>query len=149
MSDEDKKQQLEDMYAGARKRFSEISDISAEELMAKLQAGDDLVLVDVREEDEQAVSMIPGAITKQQFEADPGAHEGKTIVPYCTIGGRSGMYTQHLQSQGVANVLNFKGSILAWTHAGGELQCQGNATKQVHTHSKKFNLAAEGYEGVW
>ncbi len=148
MSDEAKKQQMEDTYAGARRRFPEVNEISAAELMAKLQAGEDLVLVDVREEAEQAVSMIPGAITRQQFEADLATHAGKTIVPYCTIGGRSGMYTQQLQSQGIT-ALNFKGSILAWTHAGGELESTDGPTTKVHTYSKKFDLAAEGYETVW
>lgn len=148
MSDESKRQQLEDTYAGARKRFPDVQEISAEDLMAKLQAGEDVVLVDVREEAEQAVSMIPGAITSETFEADPAAYEGKTIVPYCTVGGRSGMYAQQLQARGF-NALNFKGSILAWTHAGGELESPQGPTTKVHTYSKKFNLAAEGYETVW
>lgn len=43
-----------------------------------------------------------------------------------------------------------KGAILAWTHSGGELvDSAGNPTRRVHVHSKKSDLVADGYEGVW
>ena len=60
--------------------------------MAK--AGKRVVLVDVRTADEQQVSMIPGAMTQQQFEAQLGdlrrhIDSGTVVVaPYCT--GASG-----------------------------------------------------------
>ena len=94
------------------------------------------------------MTLIPGAITSETFEANPQDYEGKTIITYCTVGGRSGMYASQLQARGF-NAVNFKGSILAWTHAGGELESPQGPTTKVHTYSKKFNLAAEGYEPVW
>ena len=147
MSDEAKRNVLEEAYANARRRFPDVAEITAEELLLRWES-DDLVVVDVRESFEQQVSMIPGAITAKQFEANAAEYQGKTIVPYCTIGGRSGMYSQRLQASGWA-VLNFKGSILAWTLAGGELHNSEGPTKKVHTNSKKFDLAADGYEAVW
>lgn len=147
MSNIEKRQQLETAYAGARARFPEVAEITAEELMQR-HPDPDLVLVDVREEAERVVSMIPGAITAARFEQEMDQHTGKTIVPYCTIGGRSGRYSQALAARGW-NVLNFRGSILAWTHAGGELVNNEGPTRRVHTHSKRMNLVAEGYEGIW
>ena len=38
---------------------------------------------------------------------------------------------------------------LIWTLAGGALENDEGPTKKVHTNSKKFNLAGEGYEAVW
>lgn len=147
MSDDAKRQQLEMIYENARQSFPEVAEITAEQLMEKRKS-EDIVLVDVRQPQERAVSMIPGAITSETFEANPQDYEGKTIITYCTVGGRSGMYAQQLQARGF-NALNFKGSILAWTHAGGELESTDGPTTRVHTYSKKFNLAAEGYETVW
>lgn len=148
MSEDAKRQALEDVYAGARKRFPDVPEITAEELLQRID-DENLVLVDVRETREQSVSMIPGSITADHFENNADDFQGKTIVPYCTIGGRSGMYSRQLQAQGW-NVLNFKGSVLAWSLAGGEFTSSDGPTNKVHTNSRKFApVVAEGYEAVW
>lgn len=51
--------------------------------------------VDVRGREEQAVSMIPGAVTKEFFEAEvlpqlraqTSQAEQQLVVPYCTVAG--------------------------------------------------------------
>ena len=71
----DKDQEIEaqirigEIYEDYKARsFQYANDLSAAELM---QYGKhEIVLVDIREEKEQQVSMIPGAITKQKFELD-------------------------------------------------------------------------------
>lgn len=146
-TDAERLKQIEAMYEKAKRRFPDISDVSAEELQ-RMRADGDVVVVDVRTPEEQEASMIPGAITVEQFEANQQDYEGKTIVSYCTMGGRSGMYTRELQTRGW-RALNLKGAILAWTHAGGELENAQGPTRKVHTHGRKFSLAAEGYEQVW
>ena len=99
MSDDAKRQQLEMIYENARQSFPEVAEITAEQLMEKRKS-QDIVLVDVRQPQERAVSMIPGAITSETFEASPQDYEGKTIITYCPVGGRSGMYAQKLQARG-------------------------------------------------
>lgn len=68
-----------------------IETISTKEIQEQQICHDPLgiVLVDVRSQAEQAVSVIPGAITAQQYEVGTDRYAGKTVVPYCTVGGRS------------------------------------------------------------
>ena len=50
----------------------------------------------------------------------------------------------------IRHVQNLAGSMLAWTHADGELvDSDGNPTKRLHVFGKRWNLAADGYEGIW
>ena len=89
-----------------------------------------LVVVDVRTEAERAVSVIKGAVTKEQYEADVnGEYVGKKIVAYCTIGYRSGKYVEKLIKDKGVDAYNLRGSILAWTHAGGRF---GDCRRDTH-----------------
>ncbi|TWT80877.1 hypothetical protein CA13_23230 [Planctomycetes bacterium CA13] len=107
----------------------------------------DFVLVDVRSDAEVAVSVIPGAITKSQYESEPSKYQGKLVVPYCTVGGRSGKYAAQLKKDGV-NVKNFDGSILEWVQAGQPLvTLNGEPTKRVHIYSDRYKIPAK-YEAV-
>ena len=145
----DKKQKtLDKMYLSAKRSFPQVTDITAKDLMSRLDSGDELILVDVRQPQEQAVSMLPNAITAQHFQQNAADFEGKTIVPYCTIGGRSGVYSMQLQAQGW-KVLNFAGSVLAWSLAGGEFECDGQPTNRVFVNARKYDLIHESHEAVW
>jgi len=140
--------QIETMYAGYRKDFPEVKEITPQGV-ADLQKSDGIVLVDVREPEEQAVSMLPGAITAAAFAAAEDTYRDKTVVTYCTIGARSGAYADELRRKGF-KVFNLKGSLLAWTHAGLSLKdSEGRDTKRVHVYGKTWDLAADGYEAVW
>ena len=148
MLDEAKKrQEIEAKYQKSRKLFSEVPEITAEQLLRRGEE-EDFVIVDARSPQEQAVSMLPGAITAEQFDADREAYQGRSVVTYCTIGHRSGLLAQQLHAQG-CDVSNLKGAILSWTHAGGALVNATGSTKRVHVWSPKMNLVAEGYEAVW
>lgn len=52
---------------------------------------ENIIIVDVREEPEMDVSIIPLAITRQEFEQDviEKLDKNAAIVPYCTIGNES------------------------------------------------------------
>jgi rhodanese-related sulfurtransferase len=145
-TDEAKRKRIDAVYRRSRKAFPEVGEMTAAELKEKLE-DKDLVIVDVRRPDEQAVSMIVGAITAEQFERDRETYEGATVVAYCTVGHRSGLYAQQLARQGW-NALNLKGAILSWTHVGGELEDENGPTRRVHIWSPPV-LVAEGYEPVW
>lgn len=107
-----------------------------------------LQLVDVRADRESAVSMIPGAITAAAYERDPHAWAGQRIVPYCTVGFRSARYTRRLLRRGV-DAVNFHGSIMGWVAAGGPLVTpQGEATRRVHTWSRRIR-PPRGYQQVY
>lgn len=144
----EKQKKLDNMYASAKRSFPGVPEISAVDLMTRLEAGEKLVLVDVRQPREQEVSMLPGAITAEDFQKNADDYEGKTVVPYCTIGGRSGMYSMQLRSKGW-DVLNFAGSVLAWSLAGGEFECEGQPTNRVYVNAKKYALVRDEHEAVF
>lgn len=148
MSDEQKLEQIEKMYKKYERKFPEVTSISVAELL-ELQKGEaPIVMVDVREPKEYAVSMIPGAITTEEFQARRSELEGSTVVTYCTAGYRSGFAAQKLMQEGW-EVRNLAGSILSWTHAGLPLVKGEESTNRVHIYSKGWDLSAEGYEPVW
>ena len=140
---------LERSIQAIRADYPDVATISATALRSAL-ASEDIVLVDVRTGRERAVSTLPGAIGAGDFEDRLAelAAEGKTVVAYCTIGARSSDYARKMGKRGV-EVLNLEGSILAWTHAGGDLVSGTGPTRRVHVYGRRWNLAANGYETVW
>lgn len=106
-------------------------------------AAPDFVVVDVRSDKEVNVSVIPGAITKAQFEKEIDKFRKRLIIPYCTVGGRSGAYAKELAKQEF-KVKNYTGSILQWIDAGLPLvTLEGKPTNRVHTYSDRYKVPAD------
>lgn len=119
------------------------------DLFKRIQASEEalksVVLVDVRSDNETKVSIIPGAITKAQFEAEPEKYKGKTAICYCLSGGRSGKYVKQLKGKDIPAV-DLKGSISGWLEAGLPLTTlDGKPTKRVNVYGNKVPA---GYESV-
>ena len=138
---------LERMVEDVREDYPDVATISAAALRAALPGGD-FVLVDVRTDAERRVSTLPGAITSEEFEARLAELAGRTLVAYCTIGRRSSDYVRRMARRGV-DMLNLEGSVLAWTHAGGQFVADGVPTRLLHVYGRRWNLAADGYETIW
>ncbi len=147
-SADERQARIDEMYAGYQDEFPEVRDIEAAELHRDLAGASPPVLVDVRTDEERAVSIIPGALSRQEFEARREELSGRPVVTYCTIGYRSGLYADELASQGW-DVHNLRGSILSWTHEGGELESAEGPTRRVHVYGRRWNLVADGFEAVW
>ena len=93
------------------------TEITAVELKQRLDRGDDLTIVDVREPNEYQINRISGStliplgdIPKRYSELDPSDE----IVVQCKVGGRSARAADFLRSVGFRRVLNLKGGILDW-----------------------------------
>ena len=136
------------MYAKYKKgHFADVEDVSAEEALEMAAAHDAVVFVDTRSEQEVQVSTIPNAVAGDAFlsEMRGGKHDGKTAVAFCTIGMRSGKFVKaHAADAKGRNVrlVNLRGSVLSWTHAGGALvDPAGNAVKDVHVYAAPWDLA--------
>ena len=140
-------QTIMEMYSHYRKDFPSIKEITVTELL-EMQSNLPVTLVDIRGENERAVSMIPGAISESEFEAVKNNLINQPIVIYCTIGYRSGLYTKKITAQGY-DVRNLIGGILAWTNSKQKLIHNGNSTKNVHVYGSKWNILPEGYTGMW
>ncbi len=125
-----------------------VREIDTDELLDLIDADEEsFVLVDVRSDEEVAVSRIPGAITRQEFLARRDQLADKSVIAYCTVGGRSLLFTQQCAKDQV-DVRNYRGSILAWCAAGRPLESSdGSPTNRVHTHSRLF-AAPKGYQRV-
>lgn len=146
-TDEGKAARVAAMYDGFKNLFTGVPEVTVTELEA-LEAKEDVVVVDVRPPEEREVSMIPGAITSETYEANPEAYADKVAVAYCTIGFRSGQWAKAQRAEG-HDVRNLAGSILAWTHAGLPLEHDGEPTKRVHVYGERWNLARSDYDAVW
>jgi sulfur-carrier protein adenylyltransferase/sulfurtransferase len=94
-----------------------VPEITARELKSRLDRGDDLFILDVREPHEYQICnlggyLIPlGELPKRVSELD----SAREIIAHCRSGKRSAEATQFLQKAGFRKVLNLKGGILAWS----------------------------------
>ncbi|WP_284140554.1 MULTISPECIES: rhodanese-like domain-containing protein [unclassified Virgibacillus] len=93
-----------------------MKSISAEELAAKLKAGEKLSIIDVREDEEVAQGKIPGArhiplgqIPDRLNEIEKDQHH----YMVCRSGGRSSNACAFLLQHGY-DVTNMNGGMLAW-----------------------------------
>src|SRR5689334_7397336 len=93
----------------------------ARELIAK----GDVDIVDVREPHEWATGHIPGArlVPLGRLRSDPEAAKlGARVLFVCERGGRSLRAGEVAEKQGIGEVYNVDGGILAWTAAGLPLE---------------------------
>jgi sulfur-carrier protein adenylyltransferase/sulfurtransferase len=96
---------------------SNATEITALELKARLDRGEALKIVDVREPNEYQINKIPdsqliplGELPRRYAELNPD----DTLVMQCKSGARSAKAADYLRSVGFKNVLNLKGGILDW-----------------------------------
>ncbi|MCU1342837.1 MAG: UBA/THIF-type binding protein, partial [Candidatus Acidoferrum typicum] len=93
-----------------------IPEISAKDLKARQDRGDDLFILDVREPHEYQIcnlngKLIPlGELPRRVNELD----SSREMVVHCRSGKRSADAIQFLQKAGFKKLLNLKGGVLAW-----------------------------------
>ncbi len=94
-----------------------IPEITPRELKTRLDHGDDLYILDVREPHEYQICNIQGHLIPLG-ELSRRAHEldsSREIVAHCRSGKRSAEAVQFLQKAGFRKIWNLKGGILAWS----------------------------------
>ena len=97
-----------------------MSEITAVELKQRLDNGDDIQIVDVREDNEVAIAKLPntihiplGQVVNRMSEMDPA----RETVVHCKMGGRSARAIEALKRSGfTGNLLNLAGGITAWSN---------------------------------
>jgi rhodanese-related sulfurtransferase len=101
-----------------------MTNITAEEVKARLDAGEKLNLVDVREPHENAdfniggILLPLGKVQSMQVEEIDSLHNEEVIV-YCRSGNRSGQAALVLAQLGFSNVKNLAGGMLGWLEKYG------------------------------
>ncbi|MEI6190410.1 MAG: rhodanese-like domain-containing protein [Chitinophagia bacterium] len=93
--------------------------ISVEEIKQKLDAGEKINLLDVREPHEHAAFNIGGQLLPlglvQALQIDEIEHlKDEVVYIYCRSGNRSGQACMMLEPYGFTNVYNVVGGMLAW-----------------------------------
>jgi sulfur-carrier protein adenylyltransferase/sulfurtransferase len=97
-----------------------MEEITPTELKQRLDNGDDLQIIDVREDREVAIGRIPNSkhiplaqVLSRIDELDPN----RETVVHCKMGGRSARAIDALQRSGyTGKLLNLKGGIIGWSN---------------------------------
>ena len=93
-----------------------MADMTPEELKRRLDAGEDIFVLDVREPNEYQIANIGGHLIplndlpKRVGELNPN----REIVVHCKLGGRSAKAVDFLRQSGFSKVHNLTGGINAW-----------------------------------
>ncbi len=102
---------------------SRIRETDVQTVKRQLDAGEKIVVVDVREESEWTRGHIPGAvyIGKGVIERDieqKVPDKNATLVLYCGGGFRSALAADSLQKMGYKNAISMDGGWRGWTESG-------------------------------
>ena len=99
-----------------------MKDITVQELKSKMDGGEDIFLLDVRQDFEHAMyniggTLIPLANLPSSID-EIEEHMDREVIVYCRSGMRSGTAKQILVQQGFKSVRNLLGGVLAWQGEG-------------------------------
>ena len=102
------------------KEEQKMEEITATELKQRLDRGDDIQIIDVREPNEYEIARIPdstliplGQVTNRLGEID----QSRETVVHCKMGGRSAKAIEALKRAGyTGRLINLKGGITAWSN---------------------------------
>jgi molybdopterin/thiamine biosynthesis adenylyltransferase/rhodanese-related sulfurtransferase len=92
-------------------------EITVEELKRRLDQGEDLFILDVRNPEEYQICRLPGSVLiplgqlAQRHQELPRERE---LIVHCKSGVRSARAIHFLRQQGFTRLKNLKGGILAW-----------------------------------
>ena len=101
-----------------------MKNITVEELKSRMDAGEQLHIIDVREPTEYAEyniggKLMPlGMIQGMQLE-DLDDLKNEELIIHCKVGGRSMQACMILEQVGFTNVANVTGGIMAWKQKFG------------------------------
>ena len=104
-----------------------MQNITAEELKARIDAGEKLNIIDVREPHEYAefnigATLIPlGKIQTMQIDEIEDL-KGEELILHCRSGVRSAQAGLFLEAMGYSNVKNLVGGMLDWQEKFGSRQ---------------------------
>jgi rhodanese-related sulfurtransferase len=100
-----------------------VKECTVPDVKARLDRGERLNIVDVREESEYAAGHIPGAvhlgkgIIERDVEAKYPDHSAELVL-YCGGGFRSALAADTLQKMGYTNVISMDGGMRGWRQGG-------------------------------
>ncbi len=96
---------------------ADATETTVEELKARLDRGDKVFILDVRNPEEYAICQIPGSVLlplPQLGQRFGELDKNREMVVHCKSGMRSARAIAFLRQQGFTKLKNLKGGILAW-----------------------------------
>ena len=102
-----------------------MQNISVEEVKSRLEAGEKLNLIDVREPHENSefniggILLPLGKVQSMQLE-DIEDLKDQEVILYCRSGNRSGQACLFMDALGYKNTKNLTGGMLAWQEKFGK-----------------------------
>ena len=150
---------LDTIDADLQSSFPNIGHLSGAELTRWKEANKDVILIDVREEDEYAVSHLDGAmrIDPKASANDVAAQigqiaKGKDVIFYCSVGVRSSRLADRakdeLQQLGAGDIYNLSGGIFAWHNEQRALKSDAGDTQMVHAYDRTWGKLVERQDYV-
>src|SRR4051794_7622531 len=106
---------------------SRIREVSVDDARSRLAAGQNVRLIDVREDNEWQTAHAAGAehlgkgIIERDIETEV-PDKSTELILYCGGGYRSALAADVLQSMGYTNVFSMAGGWKAWKESGGEIE---------------------------
>lgn len=131
---------LDDVKSQTANRQSEVRHVNPA-TAAEWIADRSPLLLDVRTEEEFAVSHLRGAL-----RVEPGGavlnrdDKDQLIVCYCSVGVRSATYARRLIDAGYTNVYNMNGSIFQWANEGRPVYRGDQRVEEVHPFDRRWGL---------
>jgi hydroxyacylglutathione hydrolase len=108
-------------WIGAGYPIENLPLLSVHNLKQKLDRGEDLIILDVRENQEWKTGHLKGGLNiyvgnlQERISEIP---KNKPIVCFCSVGHRAGIAASILLRSGFNEVYNTAGGMLAWHNAG-------------------------------
>ena len=139
---------IKSIFEEVEKLKTTIENLSNEELASEIQNNDNLLLLDIREIQEQVdLGTIPGAKLAPrgmlEFWADPQSPyyrdyftEDKRIVLFCAGGGRSAFATKSLQDMGYSNVAHLEPGFNGWAKENLPVEDVSQTSRWVRRETK-------------
>lgn len=150
---------LADVEAQVERDFPNVGQLQADDLAAQTRLGGALIILDVREPEEFAVSHLagarliaPGASIKEVRQVLGPSIKGVRIVLYCSVGYRSSKLADRVQesllADGAATVENLRGGIFGWFNDDRPLVDAQGSTRQVHPYDSRWGRLLKPVSGT-
>jgi len=131
-----------------RKAKDEIDEISVQQLKQRLDAGEELTVIDVRERDEFVQGHLPGAVFVprgflelqiEQVQPD----RDKPLVIYCAGGVRSVLAARNLLEMGYEKPISLVGGFNGWKNAGFDFKIPTVLNDEQRIRYSRHTLLSE------
>jgi rhodanese-related sulfurtransferase len=106
-----------------REAKASIREVSVGDVKKMIDAGEKIIILDVRDKDEFETGYIPGAINLSrgmlEFKINTLVPDkNASIIVYCGVDLRGPLATRTLNDMGYRNAVNINGGLKAWKAAG-------------------------------